>query len=160
MVVGVRLLPHTMVASSPPPRSTNVQVFHPPPASFGPQTIPVGSHPNPLGFISTLDRRRAEHRHLGWIYIMRNAAFREPLVKIGKSRRVPYQRAAELGAATAVPEGFQLLYFIHVSDRHRAETFVHEELAQYRKRASKEFFTVPLRVGSGRSTGQRRCFRY
>ena len=32
--------------------------------------------PNPFLFISSLDRRRRENKHVGWIYIMRNPAFR------------------------------------------------------------------------------------
>ncbi len=108
------------------------------------QRVEVGIHPNPIGFILALDKRRRENRHVGWIYIMRNRAFRDPLLKIGKTRRPPTQRAAELGAATAVPEGFELIYFVHISDRHEAEAMVHRELAQFRKSSSKEFFTAPL----------------
>ena len=108
--------------------------------------IQVGVHPNPFGFIATLDRRYRENKHVGWIYVMRNPAFREELLKIGKSRRPPMERAAELGSATAVPEGFQLIYFIHASDHHQAEKMVHRELTAYRKSASKEFFDVPLRT--------------
>jgi len=111
---------------------------------FGP--IAVGEHPNPIGFISTLDRRYAANKHVGWIYIVRNPAFREPLVKIGKSRRPPMERTAELGAATAVPERFQLVCFVHASDHHAAEKMVHRDLANYRKSASKEFFDVPLKT--------------
>ena len=108
--------------------------------------IPIGQHANPFGFIAGLDRRYRENKHVGWVYIMRNPAFRDPAFKIGKSRRPPMARAAELGAATAVPEGFELLYFVHASNHHAAEKMVHAELACYRKSASKEFFDVPLRV--------------
>ena len=111
--------------------------------------ITVGIHPNPFGFIQTLDRRYRENKHVGWVYIMRNPAFREPLLKIGKSRRPPMLRAAELGAATAVPEGFELIYFIHASNHHQAEKMVHRALAGYRRSSSKEFFDVPLRVACG-----------
>lgn len=110
------------------------------------QTIPVGAHANPFGFIAGLDRRYRENKHVGWIYIMRNRAFREQLLKIGKSRRPPMQRAAELGAATAVPEGFELVYFVHVSNHHEAEKMVHSDLVQYRKSVGKEFFDSPLRA--------------
>lgn len=109
-------------------------------------SIQMGVHPNPFGFIATLDRRYRENKHVGWIYVMRNPAFREELLKIGKSRRPPMQRAAELGAATAVPEGFELIYFVHVSNHHEAERMVHHHLAQYRKSAAKEFFDVRLRI--------------
>ncbi len=75
---------------------------------------------------------------------MRSPAFREPLLKIGKSSRPPSLRAEELGAATAVPEGFQLVYFVHVSDHHEAEARVHAWLAPYRKTQGKEFFSSPV----------------
>ncbi len=75
---------------------------------------------------------------------MRSPAFREPLLKIGKSRRPPPLRAEELGTATAVPEGFQVVYFVHVSNHHEAEAHVHTWLAPYRKTQGKEFFSAPL----------------
>ena len=94
--------------------------------------------------LAQLDRRYRENRDIGWVYIMRNRAFREPLLKIGKSSRPPMQRAAELGKETAAPEGFDLVYFIHARDHHSAEAQAHRELASYRKSKSKEFFTAPL----------------
>ncbi|SRR6266511_864009 len=100
--------------------------------------------PNPFFIIQALDRRKREYRYVGWIYILRNRAFRDPLLKIGQSRRPPMVRAEELGTETGVPEGFELVYFVHVSDRNRAETFVHNELHSFRKSASKEFFHAPL----------------
>ena len=106
--------------------------------------VEVGVHPNPFGFIAACDRRYRENKHIGWVYVMRNPAFREPILKIGKTKRPPMLRAAELGAATAVPEGFQLIYFVHVSNHHNAEKMVHHALAAHRKSTSKEFFDVPL----------------
>jgi hypothetical protein len=53
-------------------------------------------------------------------------------------------RAEELGTATSVPEGFQVVYFVHVSNRHEAETQVHAWLASHRKAPGKEFFRVSL----------------
>lgn len=91
-----------------------------------------------------LDKRYREHRHVGWVYIMRNPAFKEPLLKIGKSARPPTLRAEELGTATAVPEGFQIVYYVHVSNHHEAEARVHQTLAAYRKTQGKEFFSAPL----------------
>ena len=99
---------------------------------------------NPFFIIQSLDKRLREYKYVGWVYILRNRAFRDPLLKIGQSRRPPMVRAAELGTETGVPEGFELVYFIHTCDRHRAETFVHNELHQFRKRAGKEFFHGPL----------------
>ena len=100
--------------------------------------------PSPFDVIRSLDKRRREHRNVGWVYVLRNPSFREPLLKIGKSSRPPTLRALELGQATAVPEGFQVIYFVHVADRHAAETWVHQQLAHHRKSNSKEFFSCPL----------------
>ena len=75
---------------------------------------------------------------------MRNRAFRDPLLKIGQSSRPPMLRALELGAATAVPQNFEIIYFVHVADRHQAEVYVHSELSSYRASPGKEFFSAPL----------------
>ena len=96
--------------------------------------------------IARMDRRFREHRDIGWVYLMRNPAFREPLLKVGKSSRPPMQRAAELGKETSAPEGFELVYFIHARDHHSAEAMAHRALDQYRKSRSKEFFAAPLPV--------------
>jgi hypothetical protein len=94
--------------------------------------------------IANLDRRYAANRDVGWVYIMRNQAFREPLLKIGKSSRPPMHRAAELGKETSAPGDFELVYFIHTRDHHWAESMAHRALHEYRKVRSKEFFTAPL----------------
>jgi len=102
------------------------------------------SKPSAFDIIRSLDKRLRQYRDVGWVYIMRSPAFREPLLKIGKSRRPPPHRAEELGTATAVPEGFQVIYFVHVSNHHEAEAHVHTWLAPYRKSQGKEFFSAPL----------------
>lgn len=94
--------------------------------------------------IAGLDRRYAANRDIGWVYIMRNPAFREPLLKIGKSSRPPMQRAAELGKETSSPGAFELVYFIHARDHHWAESMAHRALHEYRKVRSKEYFIAPL----------------
>ena len=75
---------------------------------------------------------------------MRNPAFRQLLFKIGQSSRPPMFRAVDLSSATAVPHDFQLVYFVHVADRHQAEQYVHAELASHRASPGKEFFSAPL----------------
>ena len=105
---------------------------------------PLSERPNPFYVIQSLDKRRREYKYIGWIYILRNPAFKDRLLKIGQSRRPPNVRAEELGAETGVPEGFEVVYFVHVSDRNKAETFVHSELDRFRKSAKKEFFHAPL----------------
>jgi len=99
---------------------------------------------NIYNHIDRLDRRYKQNKNVGWVYIMRNPAFKDPILKIGKTGRPPGKRAAELGSSTSVPEDFQLIYFIHASNYHEAETLVHRRLAKYRKTRSKEFFNVPL----------------
>ena len=104
--------------------------------------------PDPYAYsfiqIGALDRRYREYRNVGWVYIMRNPGFREPLLKIGKSSRAPMIRAAELGKETSAPSDFELVYFIHASDHHAAEADAHRALDQYRKSHGKEFFTASL----------------
>jgi hypothetical protein len=95
-------------------------------------------------FTQRLDRRRREYRGTGWVYMMRNPALRDPVVKIGLSRRYPTQRAAELTKSTGVFGAFELLYFIHVNDCYAAEAEVHRYLSDYRVTQGKEFFEVPL----------------
>ena len=102
------------------------------------------NHPTPFDIIASLDKRRREYRNIGWVYIMRNAAFRESLLKIGKTQRPPPYRAYELGSTTAAPEDFQIVYCVHVGDCHGAESQVHAELARYRKSPNKEFFLTPI----------------
>jgi len=106
----------------------------------------MNNWPKPTSFdiINSLDKRLREYRHVGWVYIMRNPAFRELLLKIGQSSRPPMLRAIELGAATAVPRDFDIIYFVHVADRHQAEQYVHTQLAAYRASPGKEFFSAPL----------------
>jgi len=76
--------------------------------------MPDWPKPTPFDVIRSLDKRRREYRHVGWLYIMRSPAFREPLLKIGKSRRPPPQ----------------VIYSVHVSDHHEAEARVHSWLAR------------------------------
>ena len=95
-------------------------------------------------FIDRLDKRYAMNRGVGWIYAMRNSAFRKPLLKIGMTSRPPFERAHELGRATGVPGDFDLVYFVHVFARRRAEQLVHQRLESYRTGSHKEFFDVPV----------------
>jgi hypothetical protein len=106
----------------------------------------MNNWPKPTSFdiIRSLDKRLREYRHVGWVYIMRNPAFRELLLKIGQSSRPPMLRALDLSSATAVPQDFEIIYFVHVADRHQAEQYVHAELGSYRASPGKEFFSAPL----------------
>ena len=102
--------------------------------------------PSPFDVIRSLDKRRREYRRIGWVYMLKNSAFKKPLLKIGRTARSPMERAHELGTATGVPEGFELVYFVHVSNRNDAERDVHHALDRYRQSHKKEFFEVSLRT--------------
>ncbi len=94
--------------------------------------------------IASFDRRRREYRRLGWIYACRNRSFTDPVFKIGQSSRPPHVRIAELSSSSAVYRDFQLVYFVHVSDRDPAEGQAHLALQGYRVNPNKEFFQAPL----------------
>ena len=104
---------------------------------------------NPFDVIKSLDKRRREYKRVGWVYVLRNSAFKKSLLKIGRTARNPVERAHELGTATAIPEDFELVYFVHVSNRNDAEAAVHHRLDQYRKTQRKEFFEVSLTLAIG-----------
>ena len=96
--------------------------------------------------IYSLDHRRREFRDVGWVYILRNAEYRQPVLKVGKSSRFPAERAHELSRATGVAGRFQVVYFVHSGNMHAAEAFAHQRLADHRLVRNKEFFSCSLRV--------------
>ncbi len=83
----------------------------------------------------------------GYIYVLVNP--RMPgLAKVGKTTRLPSERAAELSSATGVPSPFVLLYEQPVDDCDTAEAWVHEQLDRLGQRPSRnrEFFDAPPHV--------------
>jgi hypothetical protein len=94
--------------------------------------------------VEGLDRRRLEYKRVGWLYVLRNAAFAEQLFKIGRTNRPPWQRASEISSATGVPSRFEVVYYVHVTDTVPAERHVHSVLGDFRKARGKEFFLAPL----------------
>lgn len=96
--------------------------------------------------ISSLDRRRREYKKVGWLYVVRNPSFKDPVFKVGMSSRPPGVRLSELSASTAVYAPFEMIYFVHVSDRELAEGQVHYMLRDYRVTPNKEFFEAPIRM--------------
>ena len=94
--------------------------------------------------IDKLDKRRREYRNLGWIYVVRNPMYKDTVFKIGLSKRPPMKRAEELSRSTGVLGEFEVVYFVHVSDRKLAEKVVHSKLVDFRVSAGKEFFQAPL----------------
>ncbi|MEE8188919.1 MAG: GIY-YIG nuclease family protein [Kiloniellales bacterium] len=82
----------------------------------------------------------------GYVYILMNASLRSNQYKIGKTTKLPEQRAREISAGTGVPQDFEVVYQEYVADCHRVEQLVHASLAKYRVSGRKEFFEVPLQV--------------
>ena len=90
------------------------------------------------------DKRYREYKRVGWVYVARNPSFAEPVFKIGQTKVSPVKRVEGLSGSTSVYRPFELVYFVHVSDRDQAEGHVHRALAASRVNPSKEFFLAPL----------------
>ena len=95
-------------------------------------------------WLDAFDKRRREYKRLGWVYAARNPCFADPVFKIGQTKVSPVVRVERLSSSTSVYRPFQLVYFVHVSDRDRAEGHVHQALADARVNPAKEFFEVPI----------------
>ena len=83
----------------------------------------------------------------GYIYVLINPAI-PGLAKVGKTTRMPSERASEISSATGVPSPFILLYEQPVDNCDKAEAWVHNQLERLGRRPSKnrEFFDAPLHV--------------
>lgn len=79
----------------------------------------------------------------GYIYILTNSAM-PGLVKIGHTARSPATRAAELSAATGVPDCFTVAWSHPVRDHEALEGLTHGRLARYRVNAHREFFSCTV----------------
>ena len=105
---------------------------------------PIDPIPASFAAIASFDKRRREYRRVGWVYACSNSSFVDPVYKIGRSARQPFVRVSELGASTSVYQDFQLVYFVHVSNREAAENLTHAALGEFRVSDGKEFFLAPL----------------
>lgn len=81
----------------------------------------------------------------GVVYILRNSAYRETIVKVGRTSRSSELRALELSRPTGIATPFEVLYEEAVADCERAERIVHGRLSKWRVNESREFFNVPLK---------------
>lgn len=79
----------------------------------------------------------------GAVYILSNPAFRDGLLKIGKTTVGVDTRARGL-RGTGVPAHFRIEHSVQVSDCGLVEAIVHRRLASYRCSSDREFFEVPL----------------
>ena len=94
--------------------------------------------------LDSFDKRRREYKRLGWVYAARNPCFADAVFKVGQTKVSPVKRVEQLSGSTSVYRRFELVYFVHVSDRDQAEAHVHQVLASSRVNPAKEFFEVPL----------------
>lgn len=75
----------------------------------------------------------------GYVYCLTNASI-PGLVKIGKTKRDPRERAAEISSSTGVPTPFDIKWSRRVHDMDKAETDLHVALEQHRLSKRREFF--------------------
>jgi hypothetical protein len=75
----------------------------------------------------------------GYIYCLVNASI-PGLVKIGKTKRNPHERAAEISASTGVPTPFEIKWSRQVADMDKAESDLHAALLGCRLSKRREFF--------------------
>ena len=94
--------------------------------------------------LASFDKRRREYKRLGWVYAARNPCFADPVLKVGQTKVSPVTRIEQLSGSTSVYRPFELVYFVHVSDRDKAEGFAHQALQNSRVNLGKEFFEAPL----------------
>lgn len=76
------------------------------------------------------------------MYVLSNAAY-PGLLKIGFTRKVPNERAAELDT-TGVPTPFVVEYYCLVEGDTELEASVHRLLASQRHRDDRQFFRIEL----------------
>lgn len=76
----------------------------------------------------------------GYVYLLVNERL-PGLVKIGRTQRDPFARAAEL-RTTGVPSPFEVLATIRVSQPEVTERRLHTRLAEYRVSGDREFFEL------------------
>ncbi len=93
--------------------------------------------------LDSFDKRRREYKRVGWIYAARNPSFVDPVFKIGQSKVSPVVRVDQL-SNSSVYRPFELVYWVHVSDRDRAEGYAHQLLHQYRVNPAREFFQASV----------------
>lgn len=84
--------------------------------------------------------RRRRHRTPGFVYILTNPSM-PGLIKIGKTRLNPIDRAAQLHT-TGVPAGFQVEYACRTPDPEAVEQAMHVAFGPTRLSHKREFFQI------------------
>lgn len=77
----------------------------------------------------------------GWVYVLGNSSM-PGMVKIGRTRGNPEDRARALSAATGVPTPFKVLNALACRDEVAVEKAVHHHLARWRVSGRREFFAI------------------
>ena len=76
----------------------------------------------------------------GFVYLLSNSAM-DGLVKIGKSTKVPTERASEL-QTTGVPTPFEVLLYLFTHEMDSFEEYLHTKLKEHRVASNREFFKI------------------
>jgi hypothetical protein len=79
----------------------------------------------------------------GYVYIMSSEGLGGDVFKIGRTTQHPNRRAAGLSSGGALHR-YNVEFAVYVSDCVWAEREAHQALEEYRTRARREFFNVPL----------------
>ena len=97
----------------------------------------------------------------GWIYCFKNKGLNtvngKPLYKVGYTENDPKYRAKTL-CTTGVPDKFETMFAINVSNYKKHEKYIHFELAEYRYNLDREYFDVDLK--NIRNIFTKICFEY
>lgn len=82
----------------------------------------------------------------GHVYVLMNPSMQN-LVKIGKTKREPEERAKELSSTTGVPTPFVVVYNCYFESCSDAEIFIHKYLEDkgFRVSSNREFFEIPIK---------------
>src|SRR3972149_2238173 len=81
----------------------------------------------------------------GYVYLLTNPST-NGIVKIGKTRQNPDERAKALSSASGVPAPFVVVYQAYFEDCSRAERYVHAKMEKFRISNNREFFQVAIPV--------------
>lgn len=77
----------------------------------------------------------------GFVYIMSNKSM-PGIIKVGRSTKIPDERAKELSSETSSPTPFVVEYYALFDDMINAEIITHQKLNEYHH--GKEFFNVEI----------------
>ncbi|WP_167829380.1 GIY-YIG nuclease family protein [Nocardia vulneris] len=81
----------------------------------------------------------------GVVYVLMNKAM-PGYVKIGRTINTSDERARQLSGATGVPEDFEVVFDVIVSDVEQVERLVHARLDNVRPNKRREFFRTDIRT--------------